>query len=218
MLRFIGLDGEMSGADIESGCKLIQIGVAMPDGDLYCSLIGWNEDEMEWQERASRVHNIPKETVLAARRAEIVDEELFNWLTERGLSPDNRQLNVMVGFNVGVFDGPFVRQALPKTFSLFSRRYADLNPLCFVLGGTLAPPDGGGVRSEKGWKRYMKQQGMALVKASGREEPEHDAGTDALLALGAWVSTRDVLLSTWEAASRERKRDRDRRKQKADQE
>jgi hypothetical protein len=218
--RFFGLDGEMSGAEIEDGHRLIQIGVAVDtaaDGtslerpELFCSLIGWDDEDLPWSERAAKVHNIPREKILTAPRADVVDAALHDWLVARGASAEARRKQVMVGLNVGVFDGPFVRQALPRTFALFTRRYGDLNPLIFALGSTVRIS--GGTPSANAWKRGLKDAGRKVVADFGRLEAEHDAGTDALIALGGWRFIEATLAGLDADATRQRKSDRERRKQ-----
>lgn len=217
--RIFGVDGEMSGAEIHEGHKLIQIGVAVdttPDGelldkpDLFVSLIGWNEEDLVWSERAEQVHHIDRETVLAAPPAYEVDEALCEWLFEHGADPDSRRHQVMVGFNVGVFDGPFIQQALPHTKSFFARRYGDLNPLCFVLASSRIDSYRGAMNSAS-WKRRLKRIGLAYAQDTGRTELEHDAGTDALQALGAWRHVEETLQRVDEDATAYRRRERERR-------
>ena len=218
-LRIIGLDGEMSGADLERGHRLIQIGVAVdtaPDGsalpepDLFCSLIGWDEADMVWDERAAQVHNIPKEAVLAAPRAAEVDALLGQWLTGHGLTRESRGGSIMCGFNVGAFDAPFVRDTLPQSCVMFSRRYADLNPVTMLLAS--AKNVLGGMTNDRGWKRWGKRAGRELVASVGRVEAEHDAGTDALLAIGAWRAYEDLVAGLDRDAATTRARERALRK------
>lgn len=218
--RFFGLDGEMSGADISKGHKLIQIGVAVDtylDGtrmerpELFCSLIGWDDADLPWSARAEQVHNIPREVILDAPRAEQVDAELYEWLIERGADPENRRKTVMVGFNVGPFDGPFLNAALPLSASCFTRRYGDLNPVTFLMAGTV-PLQGTRLSSSEAVKRFVKNAGRQVVADFGRVEAEHDAGTDALIALGGWRAAEDHLAAmsgdaiSWRALQRAKRK------------
>ena len=199
-LRIFGLDGEMSGADLEKGHRLIQIGVAvdtaadgspLPRPELFCSLIGWDAGDLIWDERAAQVHNIPREAILAAPRAAEVDAALAEWLGQRGATAQARRSTVMCGFNVGAFDAPFVHDALPVSAAMFSRRYADLNPVTMLLPSARTVL--GGPADAAAWKRYAKRAGSDLVREVGRVEAEHDAGTDALMALGAWRALQHLV-------------------------
>ncbi|MFT3872653.1 MAG: hypothetical protein QM714_08400 [Nocardioides sp.] len=216
--RFFGVDGEMSSNTIADGHRLIQIGVAVdttPDGsrldvpELFASLVGWSEGELPWDDRAASIHRIPRADVLAAPRADVVDARLHDWLVEHGAHEDWRADQVMVGFNVGAFDAPFISQALPRSFSLFSRRYGDLNPLCFALGHAVSLS--GGSPSPTSWRRYLRRVGLRKVQLLGREEAEHDAGTDALLALAAWREVESILSGLQADAARQRRADREER-------
>lgn len=220
MTRIFGLDGEMSGANIDDGHQLIQIGVACdttPDGtrldtpDLFCSLIGWDEQQLVWSDRAAKVHNIPREAVLAAPRAPEVDAALYNWLTAHGANPDSRMDITLTGYNVGAFDMPFVRAALPRSATMWSRRWADLNGPC-LLFASAAPQLLGSQGSFATWKKKFTRAGLDLVASIGREEKEHDAGTDALIALGAWRAMEDTLSQLDRDAANQRRAARAARK------
>lgn len=102
--------------------------------ELFCSLIGWPESELVWDDRAFEVHRIPREAVLAAPPAAEVDAALHAWLLDLGVDPKERRLQIPCGFSVGTFDMPFVEHALPRSYGLFSRRCADLNAILFALG------------------------------------------------------------------------------------
>jgi hypothetical protein len=138
-----------------------------------------------------------------------VDARLYDWLVDHGAHEECRADQVMVGFNVGAFDAPSIAQALPRSFSLFSRRYGDLNPLCFVLGHSV--PISGGDPSPASWRRYLRHIGLKKVEMLGRQEAEHDAGTDALIALEAWREVESVLSGLHTDATRQRRSERERR-------
>lgn len=216
--RIFGVDGEMSGAEIHEGHKLIQIGVAidtdvdgdfLPQPELFVSLIGWNEEDLVWSETAEQVHHITRETVLSAPPAYEVDEALCEWLFEHGADQGTRRNQIMVGFNVGVFDGPFIQQALPQTKTFFARRYGDLNPLCFILASSKINSYSGPMNSAT-WKRRLKKVGLDYAQNTGRKELEHDAGTDALQALGAWRYVEETLgrvdddATSWQRSQKDR--------------
>lgn len=194
VFTLLGLDGEMSGADLEDGCRLIQIGVsawtAEPGGevDTFSSLIGypvdyWTEDT--WQAKAESVHGFTREQVAAAPAPAEVDDALYEWLLTHGAVAGRRML-VPIGLNVGAFDMPFVRDALPRSASLFARRCTDLNALLFTFDGW-DPIAGQPVRDFAGWKRSMRVAANTTLAAdpslAGRE---HDAGFDAAQALVGW--------------------------------
>lgn len=228
--RFFGVDGEMSGADIEEGHKLIQIGVAvdtdangnpLENMEIFCSLIGWPDADLPWSERAAQVHNIPRDAILAAPPSHVVDAQLAEWLTARGADAQSRQGQAMVGFNVGVFDSPYIKAALPLTYALFTRRYACLNATLFAvssdsLGGGM-PFRGGSPAGFNAWKRFVKNAGRAEVQRIGRPEGEHDAGTDAIIALAGFRAFRQELFEMGEAAQERRKAQRAKRLRKASQ-
>ena len=82
---FLGLDGEMTAADLAAGGRLIQIGLAVGEGedDRVCELIGWGPGEFTADPTAMAVHGIPEKTILAAPRAEEVDARLSAWCLAR---------------------------------------------------------------------------------------------------------------------------------------
>jgi hypothetical protein len=185
----IGLDGEMSSADLSSGGRLIQAGFAawstQPGGDIetFTSLI--RQTEMDWSARAATVHNIARESVEAGPPPEEVDEAAFSWLLAHG-AVEGRRLVVPIGLNVGSFDMPFFRQALPRTASLISRRSVDLNALCFTFADWDPNHRASSARNFTGWKRSMKTAVNAELARRGFAVAEHDAGYDAAQALLGW--------------------------------
>ena len=190
MSIFCGFDGEMSGADLEGGCALIQIGAAIRiDGQVqtFCSDIsptpgppGW------WQPKAAQVHGLTLERLAAAPTASQVDDQLYDWLVAAGADPSRRARLLPVGFNVMAFDMPFVKKFLPRSYSLFSRRGIDLNALCFALAQA---DQSSSARSADGYKRLMKQTVDPVVSQLNDQGP-HNAGFDAAQALLGfeWIS------------------------------
>ncbi len=173
----IGLDGEMSGADIEKGCGLIQAGFANYTNDglnIFSRIL--NPGEMTWQEKAATVHNIPLKTIQSSPDASIIDKECKQWLLEQGAKEGRREV-ITTGFNVGAFDLPFFRKYLPETMSLISRRSIDLNSLCFTLEGW--DPNPTAPRDWLGWKRSAKKYAAKELDKHGWAENAHDAGWDA---------------------------------------
>lgn len=192
-LLVIGLDGEMSSAEIGTGGRLIQAGLAArrSDGtlDVWSSLI--HQPTMEWSKRAAAVHNIMRSDLCRAPSADEVDEVAYQWLLNHGATAGQRQV-ISVGFNVVAFDHPFFRQTLPRTMSLVSRRGLDLNAVCFTLAGWDPRPTQA-ARGWTGWKRSAKKAAMSRLTAAGFHGVEHDAGYDAALALEAFDWFREQL-------------------------
>jgi hypothetical protein len=192
----LGLDGEMSSAELAEGGKLIQVGCAVwtgePGGniDTYTSLIRW--DEMQWSPRAAQVHGITREEVQNARNRQVVDDEFHAWLTQHG-AIQGRRILIPIGLNVAAFDMPFFRDALPKSTALFARRAVDLNALCFTYAGWDPNPRTTGPRDFSGWKKSMKAAANKELLARGTPTAEHDAGYDAAQALLGWWWLRTQL-------------------------
>lgn len=214
--RIFGLDGEMSGAESDTH-QLIQIGVAVdtdPDGERlpkpewFVSTIGWSEQELVWDERAAKVHRFSYEEILAAPPAYEVDAALVEWLLDHGARKESRRNQIICGFNVGAFDAPFMKRALPRSFEYFSRRYADLNPLNFMLAASNFGVVTGGQLDTAAWKRRMRSAGIEYARIAGCTEEEHDAGMDALQALGAWRHIETLLSGCAQRAVRESMRER----------
>lgn len=170
---FVGLDGEMSGTELQDGARLIQIGLAVSAGT-FASYV--NPGTLSWSEEAEEVHKIPQSSLLDFPDAEVVDLNCYEFLVSQGADTKRRNNTIAVGWNVGSFDMPFVRTSLPKTNSLFSRRTVDLNALCFALDGK---EDNGVEISFETWKKRSKEY---AIEAIGFENA-HDAGWDALMSL-----------------------------------
>lgn len=131
-MMYVGLDGEMSSADLESGGALIMIGLSVQTDqgfETFESLL--NPGECVWQDAAKAVNTLTPEQIAAAPSAAEVDAAAAAWLVERGGKPKRRRL-VPVGYNVGAFDMPFVRKYLPATAGMFTRRALDLNALVYL--------------------------------------------------------------------------------------
>lgn len=170
-MLFVGIDGEMSCPDMEKGGKLIQIGVsvATPQGVETLSLYLRPPEDMYWEDRAAEVHKITQETLrLSGKHPEEVDEILYEWLISKGANPKRRAKTVPVGFNITGFDMPFVKVTLPKTYSLFSKRTAELNGMLWMLHG------------KKG-KTFEEWKAMAMeyAKINMVTYKPHDAGWDS---------------------------------------
>lgn len=169
-LIYVGLDGEMSGTDLQHGSRLIQIGFALENGATYTSYI--NPGEMTWSEEAEGVHKISQDRIPEFPLALDVDQAVYTFLTIHGASQKKRGRTIPVGWNVGSFDMPFVKFSLPLSYTLFSRRVVDLNSLCFAL-------DGLNNLNFDSWKKRSKEYAIEKI---GYEDA-HDAGWDARMSL-----------------------------------
>lgn len=181
----IGLDGEMSGNDLDAGSALIQVGLAMwtPTGlDVFSQLL--NPGAMQWQPDAEAVHGIARSKVEAAAPAVEVDAVAAAWLTRNGAPTEHRAV-IGTGFNVAGFDFPFFNKYLPQTMALISRRSIDLNALCFALAGW-DPVAVDSARDWSGWRRSARKQAAVELRSLGVLGSTHDAGWDAAEALLAF--------------------------------
>jgi DNA polymerase III epsilon subunit-like protein len=185
MITYIGLDGEMSSADIHTGGKLIQIGMAkMQDGKMTSIASMLNPGGMEWSEEAEAVHEFTQDYIEKfGLDPSIVDQDLADWVG-KGLERGN---TIAVGFNVGSFDMPFVKQSLPILFSKFSRRTVDLNALIFSLSDT----DKEFQRIKANAKRYAEQQMNNMF--DGFKNRQHDAEYDSVMALYCFEYIRSLM-------------------------
>lgn len=190
-LVVLGMDGEMSG-EPEEGGALIQAGFAAVTGEgtqVFNSVL--NPGPMQWVERAAQVHGLSRDVVEQASAAAVVDDLASDWLRRHGGVDGLRQV-VTVGFNVGAWDHPFFRAALPRTMAMVSRRTIDLNALCFTLDGwDPNPRAAAAARDWAGWKRSAKAYAAKTLAREGFTVAEHDAGYDAAEALHAWLFLRD---------------------------
>lgn len=187
-LQFFGVDGEMSGADLAAGGRLIQIGLAChtrTDGavadppEVFSSLI--NPGDMVWDPRAAVVHGVSRDEVAAAPAAAEVDAACVAWLAGHGILAPRRA--IAVGFNIAAFDLPHLAAVLPRTAALFSRRSVDLNAVCFTLEGASYQ---GTVPTWAGWRRMAMTYAQRTIAAEQTGGSAHDAGYDALLHVHAW--------------------------------
>lgn len=167
---YVGLDGEMSSSDLDRGGRLLQIGLALTNGASYSAMI--NPGEMLWDEEAVAVPGISRSDLPSDVNSNEVDMNAYGFMISQGTNPKRRTKTVPVGWNVGAFDMPFVRETLPMTYSLFSRRTVDLNALCFAL-------DGAKNLNFESWKKRSKEYAIEKI---GYEDA-HDAGWDAKMSL-----------------------------------
>jgi DNA polymerase III epsilon subunit-like protein len=185
MINYIGLDGEMSGIDINNGHKLIQIGLAkMVGGEMTSTSALLNPGKMTWSEEAENVHLFSRDKIKKeGREPKAVDHELADWVS---LKPD-RQRTIAVGFNVGSFDMPFVSQALPVLKSRMSRRSVDLNSILFAMSDT----DGQFQKIKRSAKDYAIEKMYGMFE--GFKDRQHDAEYDAVMALYCFEYLKNVI-------------------------
>lgn len=181
---YIGLDGEMSSSELAEGGKLIQIGLFTQDGYQLSMMI--NPGECQWSERAFEVHGITLESLQSAPLPDEVDSQVYDWLIAVGVDTNSRGKTIPVGFNVGAFDMPFVKDSLPKSYSLFSRRTVDLNALCFALD--YKEENGMPVKAAT-WKKRAKAYAIEKIGT----ENQHDAGWDAEMHYYCWEFLKGII-------------------------
>ena len=184
MITYIGIDGEMSGTEIENGHKLIQIGMAKYVEDRIVSIgVMLNPGEMNWSYQAEEVHQFSQEYV--REWGEIpadVDNMLANWANPT----THRRDFVMVGFNVGSFDRPFIKQQLPITYGKFSRRSVDLNSVIFSMSDTNTQFER--IKGKAKDYAFEKMDGMF----DGFKDRQHDAEYDAVMSLYCFEYLRNL--------------------------
>lgn len=185
MITYIGIDGEMSGNDIDAGAKLIQIGLAKyVDGNMESIGYMINPGDMSWSDEAQAVHQFTIEEV----RQNGLEPSLVDKITSEWANPGNgRRDFVMVGFNVGSFDRPFIKQTLPITYGKFSRRSVDLNSLIFLMSNTNTEFE----------KIKAKAKDYAFEKMEGMfndfKNRQHDAEYDAVMSLYCFEYLKSLL-------------------------
>jgi len=186
MITYIGLDGEMSSADISTGGKLIQIGLAKIENGTMVSVASMLNPpgDMEWSAEAEAVHEFSRDYVESfGLRPSLVDQDLADWVDSESVRRDT----IAVGFNVGSFDMPFVKQSLPILFNKFSRRTVDLNALIFALSDT----DREFQRIKSNAKLYAEKQMEDMF--DGFKNRQHDAEYDAVMALYCFEYIRSLM-------------------------
>jgi DNA polymerase III epsilon subunit-like protein len=185
MINYIGLDGEMSGIDINNGHKLIQIGLAkMVDGKMTSTSALLNPGKMAWSEEAEKVHLFSRDKIKKdGVDPKSVDHALSDWVSLKA----DRQNTITVGFNVGSFDLPFVSQTLPVLKSRISRRSVDLNSILFAISNT----DGQFQKIKSQSKNYAEEKMDGMF--DGFKNREHDAEYDAVMALYCFEYIRSVI-------------------------
>lgn len=186
MITYIGIDGEMSGTDIDAGHKLIQIGLAKYNDVGGVDHTGYliNPGDMAWSMQAQEVHQFSEEDVkFYGLWPEEVDPMTANWA-----NPGEQKRDfVMVGFNVGSFDRPFIKQTLPLTYGKFSRRSVDINSVIFSLSDTNSQFER--IKSRSKEYAFDKMEGMF----QGFSNRQHDAEYDAVMSLYCFEYLRGLI-------------------------
>lgn len=187
MITYIGLDGEMSGNDIDAGHKLIQIGMAQYiDGEMQSIGTLLNPGIMEWSDQAEEVHQFSRDHIEKnGEDPAMVDQMLADWANPT----KQRRDFVMVGFNVGSFDRAFVKQSLPILFNRFSRRSVDLNSVIFAMADTNSQFEK--IKAASKDYAFEKMEGMF----DGFKNRQHDAEYDAVMSLYCYEYLRSVINS-----------------------
>lgn len=186
MITYIGIDGEMSGNDIDAGHELIQIGLAKYNEAGGVDKIGYliNPGEMVWSMEAQEVHQFKQEDI---RDYGLQPENVDRWVSNWANPSTQRRDFVMVGFNVGSFDRPFIKRTLPLTYEKFSRRSVDLNSVIFSMSDTNTQFE----RIKGRAKDY------AIAKMDGMFEGfynrQHDAVYDAVMSLYCFEYLRTLI-------------------------
>jgi len=189
---FVALDGEMTGSHGPLAFKryqLCQIGLAFLDdmGEVNWLLSTIGYDHVEQEPEAMAVHGITEAQIKAAARAPEVDQLLVKWLDEHGI-----QTIIPVGWNVGQFDMPFVREYLPNFARRVRMRSVDLNGVAFTLSELI----GVSVNSVKAAaKRHAEQKIQRYTSLITPEQwKAHNAGFDAMVALYSWEYFKKILV------------------------
>jgi len=204
--RWVGCDGEMTGSGSRDRrsiafkkYQLIQIGLATMATEpltqyhqrpvfkpetlkTFVSDIGY--DEWNSQPQAMEVNGFTPERIRAGPAQEIVDRDAVLWLDER-FGAGKRDLHA-VGWNVGAFDLPFIREYLPALGDRFSRRSVDLNSILYSMVDT--------EDEYKEIKGRAKTGAEVILRGMGIQSKFHDAGYDAANALIAFKILREEIL------------------------
>jgi len=184
----VGLDLETNGTDIATAAP-IQIGIYLPNGATYETLIYWPITIDDWSEEAEKIHGLSQEDIRTSGRSR-------EWAT-RNIQSFFESHDIHkpwpVGFNVGGFDMAILQHWMPELWLLFSRRTVDLNALCMYLGSIGLPR----IESTNPWrwdtlKKRVKRLAKEKMDALGIEGQEHDALYDATLAYFAWEILQDM--------------------------
>lgn len=184
-LNFAGLDGEMTGPRV-SKHRLFEIGIALENGSVFSSRIGWTE--FEFDPEALEAVGVHPGTIPEGPPAEEVDAAAAVWLAENGV--EERSL-VAVGWGVTTFDLPFVAVTLPSVLHSLHHHSIELNALCHTLGGM--KPYVGERPDAATWKSMAKLAAEVELQLDHGIAPGwHRAEYDARAALSSWRWLRAV--------------------------
>jgi hypothetical protein len=143
-----------------------------------------NPGAMAWSEQAESVHEFSREHIdQKGEDPAMVDQMLADWANPSS----HRRDFVMVGFNVGSFDRPFVNQLLPILSSKFSRRSVDLNSLIFMMADTNSQFES--IKNKAKNYAFEKMEGMF----DGFKNRQHDAEYDAVMSLYCFEYLRSIV-------------------------
>ena len=176
----------MSGTDIDAGHKLIQIGLAKYNDTGSVDHIGYliNPGEMTWSMEAQEVHQFTQEDV----KGYGIYPSVVDPITARWANPGNQKRDfVMVGFNVGSFDRPFIKQQLPITYGKFSRRSVDINSVIFAMSDTNSEFET--IKGRAKEYAFEKMDGMF----NDFKNRQHDAEYDAVMSLYCFEYLRTLI-------------------------
>ncbi len=169
-MLFTGLDIETTGTDPNKSHRLIQIGIALPNGHKVVHDVLPIGDIMI-QAEAMGINHFTLARIGAAETQLIVDNLVSTTLVSYGY---NENSLTPVGWNVGGFDMTFIKKELPRTAAFFTYRTLDLTALAIMHE----------LRSGKSYRDLKVEFAAIVAKQLGRDE-RHDALYDAEAALVA---------------------------------
>lgn len=185
-ITFAGLDGEMTGPRV-SRHKLFEIAIALENGAVFSSRIGWAD--FEWDPEALQAVGVTPDSIREGPSAAEVDAAAAEWLRGQGVEPHSL---VVTGWGVTTFDMPFVAVTLPGVMRFLHHHTIELNALCYTLGGT--KPYAGERPGAATWKAMAKVAAEVSLELGLGLRPEwHSAEYDARAALASWEWIRAVM-------------------------